>query len=620
MRFVKKVLMACVGLSLLSSNAIMASEGTVTHGLSTFGDLKYPVDFKHFNFVNPNAPKGGRIKIRNLNSFDSLNPFILKGVAEVLNADIGGDLAFNFASLMTRAYDEPDSVYGLVAKEAVLDPNGQWVEFHLRTGPVFHDGTPITPEDIAFSFNTLKEEGHPRYKQLYKDILSPVILGPSSIRFNFKEGALTRGLALEVAKMPILSKSFFSSRPFNETSFEPILGSGPYKIKEVQPGRSVIYQRIENHWAENLPVHVGRYNFDEIQVDYYRDRTIALEAFFAGEYDFREEFTSRSWATQYQDKPAFKNGYVIMDTLKDESLTGFQAFFFNTRLEKFNDVRIRKAISRLFDFEWTNKNLFYGNYNRLTSFFENSPMKAEGNPSPQELQLLTPWKDTLPSDVFSGAFQPPSTNGNGNIRGLIKQSIQDLKEAGWTIQDKKLLNKNGEQMKIEFLLYSKTFDRIINPFIRNLERIGIDARIRLVDVATWQNRMQSFDFEMTTSRMPQPAYPGLELRNWWGSNSAKVVGGLNISGSQNPAIDALIEKIVEAQSKEQLIPAAHALDRILMAYHYTIPQWYKASHFVAYWDKFGRPKADKPGYDRAALHSWWYDQEKADRLTTLQGK
>lgn len=619
MRFVKQVLMACLSLSLLSP-VVIASEGTVTHGLSTFGDLKYAADFKHFDFVNQSAPKGGRIKIRNLNSFDSLNPFILKGVAEVLNADIGGDLAFNFASLMTRAYDEPDSVYGLVAKEALMDPNGRWIEFHLRTGPVFHDGTPITSEDIAFSFNTLKEEGHPRYQQLYKDINSPVILGPTSIRFNFKDGALTRGLALEVAKMPILSKADFSTRPFNETTFQPILGSGPYKIKEVQPGRTVIYERIKDHWAENLPVHVGRYNFDEIQVDYYRDHTIALEAFFAGEYDFREEFTSRNWATQYEDKPAFKNGYIIRDTLKDESLTGFQAFFFNTRLEKFSDIRVRKAISRLFDFEWTNKNLFYGSYNRLTSFFENSPMKAEGTPSPQEIQLLTPWKDDLPDEVFSGAFQPASTSGNGKIRGLIKQSLKDLNEAGWTIQDKKLLNKNAQQMKIEFLLYTKSFDRIINPFIRNLERIGIDARIRLVDVATWQNRMQNFDYEISTRRMSQPAFPGLELRNWWGSSSAQIIGGLNIAGTQSPAIDALIEKIVEAKNKAQLIPATRALDRILMASHYTIPQWYKASHFVAYWDKFGIPKAGKPGYNRAALHSWWYDQKKADRLTTELGK
>ncbi len=614
MRFVKQVLIASFGLSLLSLSTI-ASESIATHGISTFGNLKYPADFKYFDFVNPDTPKGGRIKIRNLNSFDSLNPFILKGVSEVLNADIGGDLAFNFASLMTRAYDEPDSVYGLVAKEALLDPNGKWVEFHLRTGPTFHDGTPITPEDIAFSFNILKEEGHPSYKQLFKDIQSPVILGPSAIRFNFKEDVLTRGLALEIAKMPILSKADFASRPFNQTSFEPILGSGPYKIKDVQPGRTVVYERIKGHWAEDLPVHKGRYNFDEIQVDYYRDRTVALEAFFAGEYDFREEFTSRSWATQYTDKPAFKNGYIVMDTLKDESLTGFQAFFFNTRLEKFSDIRVRKAISRLFDFEWTNKNLFYGSYNRITSFFENSPMKATGSPSPEELEELSPWKDILPNAVFESAFTSTKTSGSEKIRGLIKQSLKDLKEAGWTIQNKKLVNKNAEQMTFEFLLYTKSFDRIINPFIRNLERIGIDARIRLVDVATWQNRMQDFDYEMATRRMSQPAYPGLELRNWWGSRSANIVGGLNIAGTQNPAIDALIEKIIEAKNKEQLIPATRALDRILMASHYTIPQWYKASHFVAYWDKFGMPTANKPGYNRSALHSWWYDQKKADRLT-----
>lgn len=590
-----------------------------THGLSTFGDLKYAKDFTHFDYVNPEAPKGGAIKIRNLDSFDSLNPFILKGVYELINADKGGDLTFNFSSLMTRAYDEPDAVYPLVAEKVIQDENNKWVEFHLRDGPTFHDGSPITVEDVAYTFNTLKSDGHPRYRLAYADILAPVIMGKRSIRFNFKEDALTRGLALSVAKMPILSKAHFQTRSFNETTLEPILGSGPYQIIDVNPGRSVTYKRVRNHWAEKLPVHKGRYNFDQIQVDYYRDRTIALEAFFAGEYDFREEYTSKSWANDYTNKPAYENGSVIKEVLEDASMTGFQAFFFNTRLDKFKDIRVRKALARLFDFEWTNKNLFYGSYDRLTSIFENSDMKAVGPPSTTELKLLTPWKSHIPKAAFQSAFKPDETAGDGNIRAAIRTSLNELKEAGWTIQNKQLANADGEQMTIEFLIYSKAFERIINPFIRNLERIGVTAKIRLVDVASWQNRMQEFDFEIATRRFSQPAFPGVELRNWWQSKSANTIGGLNIAGVKNPAVDALIEKIIEAKTKGQLITAAKALDRVIMTSHFTVPQWYKATHFVAYWNKFGRPFAAKPGFDRAVLDTWWYDPEKVDRLNKLQG-
>ncbi|WP_169567263.1 extracellular solute-binding protein [Sneathiella limimaris] len=622
MRFLsalKSASLILVGALSLQS-AIAAEQGIKTHGLSSFGNLKYGADFAHFDYVDPNAPKGGSIRLRNLNSFDSVNPFILKGVSEVLNSDKGGDLFFNFATLMTRAHDEPDAVYGLVAKEADLDPDGKWVEFHLREGPQFHDGSPITPDDIVFSFETLKNEGHPRYQVSYKDIESAKITGPASVRFDFNKNALTRGLALQVATMPILSKVSFETRAFNETTLEPLLGSGPYKIVDVQPGRSVTYERIKNHWAENLPVHVGRFNFDSIQVDYYRDRTIALEAFFAGEYDFREEFTSRSWAVEYDGKPAFKNGSIIKETLPDASMTGFQAFFFNTRLEKFSDIRVRRAIARMFDFEWTNKNLFYDSYERLTSIFENSEMKAIDSPSDAELALLTPWKEQLPPEVFGASFVPEKTKGDGRMRTAIRQSLKDLKEAGWTIQDKKLLNSEGQPFTMEFLLYSRSFERIINPFIRNLERIGIQANIRLLDLASWQNRMQEFDFEIATRRFGQPAYPGVELRNWWGSGAAKTVGGLNVSGIQSPAVDSLIESIIKADNKEDLVVAARALDRVIMHSHVTIPQWFKASHFVAFWDKFGRPEAQKPGYDRAALHSWWYDPEKAAKLKQINGQ
>ncbi|MEH6403126.1 MAG: extracellular solute-binding protein, partial [Sneathiella sp.] len=590
------------------------SDDIVTHGLSTFGNLKYEKDFKHFEYVNPQAPKGGTIRLRNLATFDSVNPFILKGLPEIVNADKGGDLTFNFASLMTPSYDEPDALYGLVAKEAILDGAGRWVEFVLRDGPTFHDGSPITVQDIVFTFNILKTEGHPSYRLLYRDIESPTFINGNKIRFDFKNGSLTRNLPLILAKMPILSENSFKNRKFNQTTMEPLLGSGPYKMVKVDPGRAVTYERIANHWAENLPVHVGRYNFQTIKVDYYRDRTVSLEAFFAGEYDFREEFTSRSWATEYDGKPAVIKNLIHKTTMEDASLTGYQAYFFNTRRTKFSDPRVREALAMMFDYEWINKNLFYNSYDRLSSIFENSEMKAIGAPSSAELRLLKPWRGTIPDAVFDQASVPSKTDGSGKIRKQIRGALKLLKSAGWTIQDKKLKNTAGEQMNFEFLLYENSSTRIINPFMRNLERIGVDASIRLIDAASWQNRMREFDFDIIARRLGQPGFPGVELRDWWGSRSADINGGLNIAGVKTKAVDALIEEVVKAKTAAELTTAARALDRVLMHEHYTIPQWFKASHFVAYWDKFGRPKAAKPGYDRAALHTWWFDQAKAAKV------
>lgn len=609
---------AGLALSLIATIAF-SGEKTV-HGLSSFGDLKYPKGFQHFDYVNPNAPKGGLIRIRNLTTFDSVNPFLLKGKKEILNEDVGGNYTFNFASLMTRSYDEPDAVYPLVAKEAIVDDEGQWVEFILREGPKFHDGSPITTADVAFTFKVLTEEGHPQFRQQFRDVKPPKIISESKIRFDFKEGALTRGLPVLIAQMPLLSKASFENRTFKETTLLPLLGSGPYKMLKVEPGRSVTYERVKNHWSEELPVYKGRFNFDTIRVDYYRDRTIATEAFFAGEYDFREEFTSRVWATEYEGKPAVEKNLIFKDIVKSDDLTGFQAFFFNTRKEKFKDPLVRQALSRMFDYEWTNKNLFYNSYNRLSSFFENSEMKSVGTPSKAELALLEPWRSELPKEVFEKAYIPTKTNGSGKIRQQIKTALKELKQAGWTIQDKKLRNAKGEIMSFEFLLFDNGFTRIINPFIRNLERIGVDAKIRLIDIASWQNRMQSFEFDIISRRLGQKAFPGASLRDWWGSKSADIEGGFNIAGVKSKAVDALIEEVVRADSREKLVVAARALDRVLMWGHYTIPQWYKASHFIAYWDRFGRPQAKPPGFDRAALHTWWFDKEKNAAVETALRK
>ena len=398
-----------------------------------------------------------------------------------------------------------------------------------------------------------------------------------------------------------------------------MLVSGPYKLARVSPGRTLHYERVKDHWAENLPVHKGRFNFDVIQVDYYRDRTIALEAFFAGEYDFREEFTSRSWATEYENKPAVRKGYIKQDVLEDETLTGLQAFFMNSRRAPFDNIEVREAFGLLFDFEWTNRNLFYGLYDRLGSVFENSEMKATGLPSPAELDLLTPFRDILPDAIFTQEFTPSRTDGTGNIRDQIRASLKLFEAAGWTVKNKRLVNEAGVQMKVEFLLYEQSFTRIINPYVANLKRVGIDASIRILDSASWQNRVREFDFDIVVRRFPQPQVPGVEQRDWWGSSSADITGGLNIAGVKNAAVDALIEKIIDAKSRQELTTAARALDRVLMWSYYFIPQWYKSSHFVAYWDKFGQPSAKKPGFDRAVLHSWWYDEAKAEELSRQQG-
>lgn len=616
-----KKLLAPITAALLifgTGSSFAASE--TSYGLSVFGDMKYGPDFTHFDYVNPDAPKGGMIKLRDLDSFDTVNPFLLKGNPGVINGDKGGDLYFNFTQLMTRSYDEPDAVYGLLAKSVTIDDAGLWVEFALRPEARFHDDTPITAEDVAFTFNALKDKGHPRYGLLYRDVIAAKVLDPHKIRFEFRDGALTRDLPYQVAVMPILSKASFENREFGVTTMEPLLGSGPYKLVRVSPGRSLTFERVKNHWAENLPVHKGRFNFDVIQVDYYRDRTIALEAFFAGEYDFREEFTSRSWATEYDTKPAVKKGFIKRDVLKDAKLTGLQAFFMNSRRAPFDDIRAREAFGLLFDYEWTNQNLFYGLYDRLGSVFENSDMKAAGPPSPAELDLLTPYKDILPEHVFTKEFTPPKTDGSGNIRAQTRAALDLFEEAGWVVQDRKLVNSNGQQMKVEFLLYEHSFTRVINPFVANLGRVGIDASVRVIDAASWQNRVREFDFDIVVRRFPQPQVSGVEQRDWWGSAAADVTGGLNIAGVKNPAVDFLVEKIIEAKTREELVTAARALDRVLMWNYYFIPQWYKASHFIAYWDKFGRPESKKPGFDRAVLQSWWYDQAKAEELAARRGK
>ncbi len=584
--------------------AAAAGDATVRHGVSAFGDLKYPPDFANFDYVDPDAPKGGELRLWALESFDGVNPFILKGVA----ADGVGLI---YESLMVRAGDEPDAMYGLIAESVELPPDRGWAVFTIRPEARWWDGAPITADDVVFSYETLLAKGHPQYRILYRDFTRVTAPAPNKVRFEFKPGN-NRDLPLIAAAMPVLSKAYWSGRDFSETTLDPPLSSGPYRIAKIDPGRSITYARDPDYWGRDLPVNRGRYNFDRIHYSYFRDRGIALEAFFGGEYDFREEFTSKSWATEY-DKPPVRKGLIVREVLPDRTPSGVQAFFLNTRRAKFADRRVREALNLAFDFGWTNKNIFYGLYERTTSMFENSELAAKGPPSPAELALLEPYRGRVPDEVFVKPYRPPATDGSGNIRRNLRRAAKLLREAGWRIGDGVLKNGKGETFTIEFLMFERTFERVIGPYVRNLKRLGIDARMRIIDLANFQNRMRTFDFDVTTRRYVQPLTPGVEQRNYWSSAYADQVGSLNLAGVRDPVVDELVEKVVAARSRTELVTAARALDRVLMWGQYVVPHWYKGTHTIAYWNKFSRPKV-KPEYARGVIDTWWVDPDKERRL------
>ncbi len=594
-----------------------AAEDAARHGLSIFGDLKYPADFTHFDYADPNAPKGGTLRLAAVGTYDNLNPFILKGVYAHFVGRTSGKLGGSvFDTLMVAAEDEPDSLYGLIAESVEMPDDRSSATFNIRPEARWHDGTPITAADVAFSFDALMTDGHPQYRIIYRDVEKVEALAERRVRFTFKPGA-TRDLPLQAATMPVVSKAYFSDKPFGETTLEPPMGSGPYRITDVQPGRSLTYSRVKDYWARDLPVNKGRWNFDTIKMDYYRDRTAELLAFFAGEYDFRQEFTSKSWATEYTNKKPVIEGLILRETLPDQTPSGVQAWFLNTRRDKFSDPRVRAALNYAFDFEWTNENLFFGQYARMNSMFENSPLAHRGTPTAAEAALLEPFRGQVPDGVFGDAFVAPATDGSGNIRKSLRAAFRLLKEAGWTVTDGRLTNGAGEQLSLEFLIYQPTFERVLGPYVKNLERLGIDASIRLVDVAQYQNRQEEYDFDAIGLRLPVRLTPGVELRNFWGSQGADSPGSRNLAGVKNPVVDALIEKIIDASSRPELTTAVHALDRVLMWNHYVVTNWYRDVHPIAYWNRFSRP-ALKPKYALGMLDTWWFDERKA--ALTDQGK
>ncbi|WP_137390893.1 extracellular solute-binding protein [Rhodoligotrophos defluvii] len=587
--------------------AAQTGGGERRHGLSTFGDLKYPPDFRNFDYVKPEAPKGGQLSrtgTSSVNTFNSLNPYIVRG-------DAAQGMGLTFDSLMVRAQDEPDAMYGLVAESVAIAPDRLSATFYLRPEARFSDGSPLTAEDVAFTFETLKSKGSPAYRIALRDVAGVQVKSPHEVTFTF-QGENVRDLPARVAGLPILSKAYYATRPFEQTTLEPPLGSGPYKVGPLKQGAFITYQRRPDYWAKDLPVNRGRFNFDEIRFEYFRDRTAELEALKARAFLLRQEFTARDWATQY-DIPAVRNGQLRREELPDRNPSGAQGFFINMRKEKFRDPRVREALNYAFDFEWLNKNLFYDSYTRTNSVFENSTLKAEGPPSAEELALLEPLKAQLSEEVFGPAYVSPVSNGSGQDRTLLREAGRLLEEAGWTIKNGRRTNAAGEPLTVEFLMFEPTFERVVAPYIKNLRLLGIEGRMRMVDSAQYQERLKNFDFELTSQRFVLGVTPGPELLALFGSAAADQVGSYNLAGISNPAVDALIDRIIQAKSRDELTTAARALDRVLRAEHFWVPHWYSAKHRLAYWDVFGRP-AVIADYDLGIEDTWWYEAEKAAKL------
>lgn len=579
------------------------------HGLSAFGDLKYPAGFRHFNYVNPDAPKGGELRRWGLNGFDNLNPLILKGV-------MAGNLLQVYQPLMVRGLDEPDAVYAGLARTAEVAPDRAWVAFEIDPRARWHDGSPVTATDVVFTFEAVQRDGHPVYQLVLRDVESITAESDRRVVFRFRDTESRRDLPLTVAQIPIMSKAWFAGRNFADPTIEPPLASGPYRIARVDAGRSITFERVKDWWAKDLPSYRGQYNFDWIRDDYYRDRDIAAEAFFAGEYDYRQEITARLWATGYHGKSAFDDGRIRREVLQDQTPSGVQAWFLNSRRPHLADRRVREAINLAYDFEWANKTLFYSLYKRTRSMFENSDLAATGLPGPDELALLEPFRGRIPPEVFTTEYQPPKTDGSGNNRANLKRAQALLLEAGWKIENGKLADADGNPLHLEFLMYEPSFQRFINPFARNLERIGISVSMRMVDISAFENRMRAFDYDIMSRRFQQPLTPGIEQRNYWTSGSAGTVGSFNFSGVRDPVVDDLVEHIVSAKSRTELRAATRALDRVLMWGWYVVPHWYSGTIKLAHWDRFGRPPA-KPVYELGLDETWWVDAAR-DRALNLQ--
>ncbi len=590
---------------------------TRKHGLTVIGDLKYPPGFPHFDYVNPSAPKGGRMVTQitakaynqDFNTFNTLNMYVLQGVGAK-----GMDLTF--ASLMTRSEDEPGSVYGFAAAAAEIEDDGRLVRFFLRPEATFHDGSPLTAADVVFSIETLKSKGHPLIATDLRHVEEITAEDDHTVRLRLSDDA---GLSLPVtvATTPIFSKAWWEERDFNSALSTPPLGSGFYKVKDFNFGNYIEFERVAGHWGETLPAMTGRHNFVMLRYNYYRDRVPAFEAFKKGEMTFREEFTSRVWARDY-NFTALNDGKVKRDEVPDGSPSGAQGWFLNLRRQKFADPRVREALCDAFDFEWTNKNIMFDSYTRTASFFENSPLKAEGLPSPAELALLEPYRNRLPAEVFGEPYVPPKSDGSGRDRNLRRKASDLLAAAGCKVDGGTLLAPDGSPFTIEFLDDDPTFEPHHNAYINGLRSLGISASYRVVDGVQYTERLKKFDFDVTVSRFTMALYPDEGILNFFHSDSAKLEGSNNLAGIADPVLDEILLKLVRTRSWEDFVTITKVVDRILRAGHFWVPHWHKNSHWLAYWDLFGRPDIVPP-FDPSVTDTWWFDAEKAKKIGKAEG-
>ncbi len=585
-----------------SSSIWAAPQVILTHALALHGEPKYPADFTHFEYADPNALKGGTLTRGARGTYDNLHRYAQRGVSAA-----GSSILYD--SLLVESADEIESYYGLIAEKIEYPEDFTWMTFHLHPQARFQDGTPLTAEDVVYSFNTFFEKGVPQFKQYYQDVSEVVALDPHKVRFSVKEG--NKEMLLSLGGIPVISRHFWESHDFSEPLTTPPVGSSAYQIKDFKIGQYIVYERVKDYWGANLPVNKGQNNFDEIRYDYYRDEIVSLEAFKAGEFDVRQENVSKQWATLYTGSN-FEKGYIIKEEIDHDIPQGMQALVFNIQRPVFSDSRVREALNYAMDFEWMNENLFYGQYKRTRSYFQNTEYEAKGLPGEEELKILDPLRDQIPERVFTEEYQPPVTEGSGNIRQQIREALKLFKEAGWEIKDKVLTNvETGEPLEFELLLYSPSMERIAVPVQKNLERMGVKMNIRQVDTTQFTNRLRERDFDMISSGFGANYYPGTDLKIVWRSDYLDYT--YNIAGVQDPAVDALVDGIEAAQGDEDaLLHYGRAFDRILQWNFYVIPQWHISKFRVAYWDKFSRPEI-RPKYT-LGIGTWWVDPEKEMKL------
>jgi len=577
------------------------------HGLAMHGDLKYKAGFSHFDYVNPNAPKGGETVRAAIGGYDTFNPFVIKGRAAAGSGSI-------YDTLMAGSSDEPFSQYGLIAESVETPADRSWVSFTLRKEARWHDGKPITVDDVIWTFNKLVEKGRPFYRFYYGSVAKTESIGERTVKFTFKSGE-NRELPLILGQLTVLPKHYWKGRNFESTTLEPPLGSGPYRIAAFEPNRNVILEQVPDYWARDLGVKKGMDNYGRIRFEYYRDTTVALEAFKAGDVDIRSENSAKNWATAY-DTPAVRNGFIKKQEFKHSRTAGMQGFVFNMRKPMFKDRRVRRAIAYGLDFEWSNKALFHGMYKRTRSYFDNSELSARGLPQGEEKEILEPLRDKLPPEVMTETYEPPTTDGSGNARRNLRAAAKLLKEAGWKVHPKtrKLVNgATGEPFAFEVLLISPLFERIVLPFKKNLSRLGIDVLVRTVDTAQYRERLTQFDYDMVVGSWGQSLSPGNEQRDYWTTEAASRPRSRNLSGIADPAIDELVELLIAAPTRASLVARTRALDRALQWSHLVVPHWHISYDRIARWDKFGMPKTIP--VQGVVTGAWWIDPEKEAALS-----